>query len=376
MGYAHNALLTPTLPLYVTQLGGSAFTAGSMFAIFSVSSVLVRPLVGYWVDSWSYSRIFALGVFALGLAVLPWLVPSIGLIAFGNIIRGIAWAGLNTGGYAFLASITPHTRRGEASGVYGGVQSSSNIIFPYLALWLVEAPIGGMGSVIMISAALALVGGGVGFFINQPDGPHQRPRLTDLVQPGIFRVSSLVDPGVLVASSLALFLNFSQPAVFGFLALYAREIGVSGIGWYFTVNGLVNILARPLLGHLSDRMGRSHAIGAGFILVIVGLLLMVVSSNLSLLIVSGILYSTGNAVAAATTMALAIDRSDPQRRGVAMATYTVAFPAGWGLGALIAGATADLVGFKAMYLAMAGLTAIGLFAAAFNRPRLRGSIAG
>jgi predicted MFS family arabinose efflux permease len=230
--------------------------------------------------------------------------------------------------------------------------------------------------VIAISAALGLFGGGAGFFLIQPDSPAKGQERRDLPRPGIFRVSSLVDPGVLLASGLALCLNLSQPAVFGFLALYAREIGITGIGWYFTVNGLVNILARPLLGQLSDRIGRGPTIAAGFVLVILGLLLLVVASSLGVLLLSGILYSTGNAVAAATTMALAIDRSDPQRRGVAMATYTVAYPAGWGLGALIAGAIADLAGFTAMYLAASGLTAIGLLAVAFNRPQLRAPAVG
>jgi len=374
LGYAHNAVLTPTLPLYVTQLGGSAFTAGLVLATFNVSSVLVRPLVGYWTDSWRHDRILALGVFGLGLGVLPLLIPSIGVIALGNIVRGIAWAGLNTGGYTLLASITPHTRRGEASGIYGGVQSSSNIIFPYIALWLVDAPTGGMVPVIMISAILGLLGGGAGYSLIQPEIPERAVERRALKRPGIFRLSSLVDPGVLLASGLALCLNLSQPAVFGFLALYAREIGISGIGWYFTVNGLMNILVRPLLGQLSDRIGRGPTIAAGFILEILGLLLLLMASNFSALILSGILYSAGNAVAAATTMALAIDRSDPERRGVAMATYTVAYPAGWGLGALIAGAVADFAGYRTMYIVAAGLTAIGLFGLALNRSKLSGPV--
>jgi predicted MFS family arabinose efflux permease len=114
---------------------------------------------------------------------------------------------------------------------------------------------------------------------------------------------------------------------------------------------------------------------AGFVLEILGLLLLFSASSLTVVILSGVLFATGTAVGAATTMALAIDRSDPQRRGVAMATYSVAYPAGWGLGALTAGAVADLLGYRPMYLVVAGLTAAGLLTLAFNRPRLRGPTA-
>ena len=33
LGYAHNALLTPTIPLYVTHLGGSPFLVGVRSAL-------------------------------------------------------------------------------------------------------------------------------------------------------------------------------------------------------------------------------------------------------------------------------------------------------------------------------------------------------
>src|SRR3990170_7867920 len=47
LGYSHNALLTPTLPLYITHLGGSAFIVGLTLAAFSVTSMLIRPAIGY-----------------------------------------------------------------------------------------------------------------------------------------------------------------------------------------------------------------------------------------------------------------------------------------------------------------------------------------
>jgi predicted MFS family arabinose efflux permease len=49
-------------------------------------------------------------------------------------------------------------------------------------------------------------------------------------------------------------------------------------------------------------------------------------------------------------MALAIDRANPARRGTAMATYSMWFQVGNGLGAATAGLAADLFGLRAMYL--------------------------
>ena len=38
LSYAHHALLTPTLPLYVTHLGGTPFLVGVILAVFCATS--------------------------------------------------------------------------------------------------------------------------------------------------------------------------------------------------------------------------------------------------------------------------------------------------------------------------------------------------
>ena len=53
MGYAQHFMLAPVLPLYVSDLGGSAFVVGLVLAFFAVTSVIIRPLVGHWADRWS-----------------------------------------------------------------------------------------------------------------------------------------------------------------------------------------------------------------------------------------------------------------------------------------------------------------------------------
>jgi hypothetical protein len=129
-GYAHQALLTPTIPLHVAHLGGSAFVVGVVLAAFALSSVVMRPAAGYWADAWGESGVLAWGCFFMGGSLLLFFVPFAEVAALANALRGIGWAGLNTGGYALLASVAPPGRRAEASGYYSGVQASVSILFP------------------------------------------------------------------------------------------------------------------------------------------------------------------------------------------------------------------------------------------------------
>ncbi|MFQ5872933.1 MAG: MFS transporter [Dehalococcoidia bacterium] len=367
LAYAHHALLTPTLPLYMTHLGGSPFLVGLMLAAFSATSVLSRPLMGYWADGWSVVGVLACGAILLGLTILLSLIPRTEVILLANALRGIAWAGFNTGGYTLLAHIAPPNRRGEASGYYSGFQTSTTVLFPALALWLIDSPFGGFNTVFLISAVLALVAGSIGLAFPHPTSqttsfsyPHaggKQPR------PG---ASGFIDRGVLLPSVLFLCLTLALPAVSGFLVLYAHEVGIENIGWYFVGGGTVSLLVRPILGWLSDRVGRGRSVAAGFAFEVAGVLLIVVAPNLAVLVIAGIFYMVGFAIGTTTVMALAMDRADPQRRGAAMATFSMAFQIGMGSGAIIAGAVVQIAGYSGMFLTVTALVAVGLLLTAMN----------
>ncbi len=366
LGYSHNALLTPTLPLYITHLGGSAFIVGLTLAAFSVTSVLIRPAIGYWADTWSDVGVMALGLLLLGLSVLLCVIPLVETTMVANALRGIGWAGLNTGGYCLLATLAPHTRRGEAAGYYTGIQSASHIIFPSVALWLLDAPGGGFIPVILLSTAIAVLGSLLGFPVRAGRAQLSAPPRPVAGTQQSLTTSTFVDRGVLVATSLLLCFPLPIPASSGFVVLYAREMGIEHIGWYYIVGGSASLLARPLLGRISDQTGRARTIVVGLTLEILGLILLVMARSLTALIIAGVFYSIGAAVGTATTMALAIDRADPQRRGVAMATFSISFPAGMGLGALVAGAVVELSGYRVMFTTIAVLVSVGLFLAFLN----------
>ncbi|MBI2992428.1 MAG: MFS transporter, partial [Deltaproteobacteria bacterium] len=147
LGYAAHHMLTPAFPLYVTRLGGSAFMVGLVLASFAVTSVFLRPPIGYWADRWNEAGVLICGLLVQGASIFLCFVPAIEAAMLANALRGIGWAGMNTGGYSLLAWTAPVDRRGEASGYYSGVQSSATILFPAVALWLIDARLGGFGAV-------------------------------------------------------------------------------------------------------------------------------------------------------------------------------------------------------------------------------------
>ena len=372
LGYAQHAVLTPVLPLYVTYLGGSAFMVGLVLAAFAATSVVVRPVVGHWADSWNEAGVMISGLLFQGVSIFICFFPFVGAAMLANALRGIGWAGLNTGGYSLLALTAPESRRGEASGLYSGVQSASAILFPALALWLLQVSFGGFGGVFVISAIFSFAGAALGAIMAR-NVPHAAPRniAPETTRQWWYEIFHFVERDILLPSIILFWLNISLPSITNFSVLYARDLGVMNFGTFFIVLGVTSLLGRPLLGRLSDKFGRDRSIAAGFVLQLAALLLITTVANLFGMIIAGALYMMGNALGSSTTLALAVERADPRRRGKAMATFSVAYPLSYGVGSLITGSAVEVAGYTGMFLVLAAVQALGLVFALLNGANLR-----
>jgi len=371
LGYAQNAMLTPTFPLYITRLGGSPFVVGLVLACFAVTSVIVRPFIGHWADRWNEAKVMISGLLFMGASILLCFVPLVEMTMLANALRGIGWAALNAGGYTLLALSAPEAKRGEASGYYSGVQGSATILFPALALWLIYAPFGGFTLVFSVAVALTLTGAGAAALMARHVPRAADRSATAATGPWWRELFSMADRDVLLPSLMLFCLNLSLPAVTSFIVLYARQIGIENFGSYFVVSGATSFLARPLLGRVSDKIGRDRSLAAGFVLQIVALILVMNIANLYGVLISGALYMLGNAIGSSTSLALALTRANPQRRGKAMATFSVAYPLSYGLGSLLMGSAVEMAGYTLMFLSAAVVSAAGLAVALMTWSKLK-----
>lgn len=374
LGYAQHFVLQPTLPIYVTHLGATPFVVGLVMASFAATSMILRPLVGYWSDRWSEAGVMISGLMIQAASVLLCYLPFVGTTMIANSCRGIGWASVNSGGYALLAQAAPPARRGEASGYYSGAQGSATILLPALALWLIDAPFGGFQAVFAVSMTIAVSGALLGLLLRQPgvdSARQERNRRNALAGPWWREIIRIPERDILLASGLLFGLHVTLPAVAGFLVLYARQLGIEGFGWYYVASGATSLIARPVLGKLSDRVGRGAAIGAGFFLEALAFAVVVNATSLGGMILSGMLYMAGQAIGSSATLALALEHANPERRGQAVATYSMAYPLSAGVGSLLAGGAIQIAGYRWMFIFIALLNIPGLWVTWSKRAALR-----
>ena len=364
LAYANQSILTPTIPLFVTKLGGSASVAGLALLAFSAPSFLVRPMLGRHADRIGHATMLMLGVAALTLAGGVFFIPLLAAVFVACAARGVAWAATNIGGYAYLATAAPADRRGEATGYYSSVLGSASVIFPALALWMINGH-GGFVGVFAASCAFAALSIPVAWALHKHDHAERRtaaaadPEEAERRAAAASSKTSLLNRGLVVAMLLSLAQGLPSPAVNAFLPLFARHEHLGNVGLYYMLAGVLAVLVRPFLGRRSDTLGQGPIIAVGLFLQALGFVVIWLGHALPVVLAGAVIASLGPALIVSATTAMAMEAAPADRRGQAMATFTMTFQIGVGFGGVLAGALADLVGLRNMYLGPLAVTLIG-----------------
>lgn len=163
-----------------------------------------------------------------------------------------------------------------------------------------------------------------------------------------------------------------------FIPLYVQHLGVTDqsavvfwSGAIFAAFGLASFFTSPLMGSLADRLGPKPVIMWGFAVASVAFLLMGMTDNLYLLVLLRFLQGLFGAGAPAASSSLVANSVPKHRMGQAFGFYQTSMTVGSGVGPLIGGLVADLVGMREAFFVSSGLMVVGLLAAFLFIPSVR-----
>ena len=363
--FASMYVLLATLPLYVVAIGGTVSDAGVVLACFTLSAVVVRPVVGRLSDRRAKKAIMLAGAVILAASSLLYApVHSVPLLMAVRVFHGVGWAAFGTAASALAADLAPLSRRGEAMGYFGVGMNVAMAIGPALGVFLVGWA--GYGSLFLtamvLGAAAALTTAGIAEPRRAPgQGALQRGWRSFILPSALFPSAVLFTNALTYASVVAL------------LPLFADEAGLGNPGLFFTVFSVVVLVLRGPLGRVSDRRGRVAVVAPGLSVTFVALLVLSQAQSTTTMLVVAVLYAVGVGAAQPTLMAMTVDRAGPQERGAAMGTYTTAMDLGIGVGSVVWGVVAQSLGFATMYVAasLMGLVGVALLLAGAAAGRSR-----
>lgn len=355
--FASFMLLIAVLPLYLRDLGGSDSQVGLVIGIFAIAALFPRPFVGREIDRGGGKRFLIAGTLVFVAASLLYLLASSIMILFAvRIVHGLGMALFTTAAFVLVADLAPASRRGEALGIWGTVPTLASAIAPFIGLEIRERY--GDSTVFIISAVLATMSFLLVTFMRDPHKEHD-PNAAS---------AGLIEKSVFFPAILVISMTFIFGTVSSFVLLFADERSIANAGLYFTASAVAVVISRLLGGKLSDRHGRWKVILPSMALMGLGVAILSQSGSLLTLIAGAGVIGLSFGAGFPALSALAVDLAPDGRRGAAMGTFSASFEVGIGVGAMVMGVVATLVGYSSMFLIGSALPVAGML---FAMVRLR-----
>ncbi|TDF96287.1 MFS transporter [Paenibacillus piri] len=354
-------LLLPTLPLYIKKLGIGESQLGFIIGGFTLSAVVVRPVIGGLLDRFG-RRFFILAgliVFAIAMFLYNW-ASGILLLFLLRILHGCGWAISTTSIGTAITDVIPTQRRGEGMGWYGMSMSVSMAIGPIVGVWMVQNY--SFRNLVILASCLSVAAILLALVIKVP-----ALRLDNK------RKAVFFDKSVLPISVAIFFLALTYGGITTFLPLFAGSIQVNA-GTFFLVYAIALTLARPVAGKLADRFNETSIIILSLIITIIALFILSLSNGLPSVIASAILYGIGFGSAQPTLQAATLNLVSSDQKGVATASFFTAMDLGIGLGSIILGLISQFLGYSFLFAACAvsGLISLLIFTVFVRRTLLSG----
>jgi MFS family permease len=328
------------IPLYVHDvLGGSRAVVGVATAAFFPAAVLARPFIGVALDRIGRRpALLAATSLAAVLSVLYFAAGSVWAIVVLSVVRGGVGAAFYTGAATMATDMSPPGRRAETVTLFSLFLYIGFAAGPALGEWLATQI--GFGSVWVTASVLSVVAFAI--TISLPETLSDTP--DDVVHPRFGLHGAALGPGLVVMCAAT-----GYTAITAFSPLYARSIGLgSSAGLYITFS--LTILAIRLLSRRwADRHGRVSVALPGIIGATVGMTALAAFQFPWAAYLGVAAYSAGFAVLFPALLALTADRVGDHERGAALATFTVFFDIGGGVGTYLVGLIADSYGFGVAY---------------------------
>lgn len=347
--------LLPTLPLFVTDyLGSDVSAVGYIFGFFALAAVIARPLAGFAVDTTGRKVVLFISLLLLAAAIAIYNIATTVLLLFSiRMFHGLCWGFATTAAGTVATDIVPAARRGEGIGYYGLSNTFAMAAGPALGLVIVSHTsftVLFTSSSLLAAAALVCV---LAITFKETAAAHTQ-------QPVEIRLTTLFETRVLIYAVITFFIAILYSSIISFVTLLGKELAIANPGSYFLAYASTLILSRPYAGKALDSSGPKTIMAIGFAALALSFLLLFFASSYVGFILSGLCLGIGFGIVQPTTLALAINRVEPLRRGAANGTIFTAFDLGVGLGSILLGLLSEYAGLATMYLICALLVIIPL----------------
>ncbi len=255
-------IIAPILPKIGIELQTSKEQLGYLVTVYALMLGICALLVGPLSDKIGRRKILLFGSFFMSLFLLMHSMANTFLsLLLLRAASGMAGGVLSGAAVAYVGDYFPYEKRGWANGwVMSGIALGQIIGIP-LGTFLAEElgfkfPFVIFGVVMFLNFFLILI------FVPQPNVKLQKTKITFTSTFGKYK--NLLKDKDIIAVAISYLLMFLSLSIFIIYLSSWLELEfnatVSEIGWIFFAGGVMNLIAGPKAGKISDRLGRKKII--------------------------------------------------------------------------------------------------------------------
>ena len=324
-----------TIPVFANHLGATTAIVGVITSSFAITALLIRPFAGPAFDSFSRKRLLLIAQCIICASlVLYGVVDSLPALMAVRMLHGI---GIGCGGplaMSLVSEFLPASRFASGISIYTLAQSFAQVIGPAVGLYLMEAF--GFSTTYFLAAGCLVVAMCCIFFVKEP--PRER-------LPYEFKLGRMFAREALDKALALMLLALSFACMTSYLVLYAYEMGIEGVGLFFTVYACCLIVTRPLFGKMADRFGAPRVLVVGILCFAASYVALSFARDMTGLLVAAVIGAAGFGSCAPLVQTLALSSVPVERRGAASNTSFTGLDVGMLLGPPTGGLVAEaLVG--------------------------------
>lgn len=343
------------LPLYVKQLGGTEAAVGLVQGLYSATGIVCQPLVGALIDRLGRRFFMLVGTGVLAVTCAAFAVSaSIPIFGVLRAFQGIAFSAFFVANYLHVVDLVPVERRGWALGIFG----LSGLLSTSLAPLLGEAIVRHLGFRWHFAAMLVLAAASLALVTRLRD---VRPPIAG-PGPGVEGIRRGLEEALRLHMAVMFFFGLGSGAIFTFLPTFAEQLGVRGLGLFYTAYAGAAMAVRVAGGGLIDTRGRRAVIVPSMFVqataagVLASVALLIAPSShvpvLPFLFLAGALAGGAHGFLYPALSALLMDVTPEARRASAIGTFSSVFLVGNALGAMLMGVIAHAFGYRVMWVAV------------------------
>ncbi len=369
----------PALPLLALHIGADDTQIGLIAAISPIPGILISSIAGAYSDRHGRTRLITLSLLIFASAPFLYLfITEVWQLALVRFYHGFATAMFMPVAMAAVADRFESSERGEALATFSSFSLVGRFSAPFLGGALIYyTDFTSLYVIIGISAALALL-----FSIIAPwrenDVTASVKKVEGTTVSALKEV--LKERGIVLTSSIEAVQYFAMGAFETFIPVYMHQVMGSTaleIGFVMGIQVVAMLLAKPIMGRVSDKRGRIPFIVTGLLLGAVTIALMPWVRDIVSLSLLSIGFGLTVATVTASTSALVTDIAGKSAHGSSIGVLRSIMDVGHSTGPFVTGMVVGAFSYTAGFGLAGGLLATGalLFALGMrSRVRLKGNI--